>query len=463
MVIAKLDKRTRILEVQLKPLARNQKRLVDNLHLKKDPIMADDAKDPKAAKGAGNKKKRGKPPTKAANNAKKKKKNPPPEKTKVDPSSKKATSSSAPVAAATSANNNANANGATSKAKKLKAAPAAPAATFTATTTSAATSASAATISKPAALVDQVLFRLTEGVPRMELKAMIHEADECEKELLQEIQMLEAALAQEQAVGDSSATLKRPPPSAAAADTKPPGTKSKNHKPTTTNQPQQIGADSEAKVNALLENPLTPLDRCFTMSALLGRLRDHLAIPSIRRPPAALLAATTASNKKRKSITNTPAAAAAAAAAAATGNNDDTNNPYYTQLIALTSNPQYTRVHADPPTHLLAVWRKIASHRTSMVFRKPVKPEEAPGYASRILFPMDLSLVRKMIVSRILTSFSEVHQRIRLITHNCVKYNGRYVHSLCVCVCVCVCVCLLYCLRCCIFEFWIGCAMHVME
>ena len=57
-----------------------------------------------------------------------------------------------------------------------------------------------------------------------------------------------------------------------------------------------------------------------------------------------------------------------------------------------------------------------------------VKPEEAPGYAERIIFPMDLSLVRKMIVSRIITSYAEMHQKIRLISHNCVKYNGRYVH-----------------------------------
>jgi len=49
----------------------------------------------------------------------------------------------------------------------------------------------------------------------------------------------------------------------------------------------------------------------------------------------------------------------------------------------------------------------------------------APGYKERILFPMDLSLVRKMIVARMIKSFASLHQRVGLICHNCVKFNGR--------------------------------------
>ena len=59
--------------------------------------------------------------------------------------------------------------------------------------------------------------------------------------------------------------------------------------------------DLEKEVNTLLENPFTPLDRCFTLSALLGRLRDDLALPSIRKPsPAVLAAAAGNANKKKK-------------------------------------------------------------------------------------------------------------------------------------------------------------------
>ena len=52
-------------------------------------------------------------------------------------------------------------------------------------------------------------------------------------------------------------------------------------------------------------------------------------------------------------------------------------------------------------------------------------PLAAPGYKERILFPMDLSLVRKMIVARMIGSYAALHQRIGLICHNCVKFNGR--------------------------------------
>jgi Bromodomain len=55
-----------------------------------------------------------------------------------------------------------------------------------------------------------------------------------------------------------------------------------------------------------------------------------------------------------------------------------------------------------------------------------VKPEEAPGYTDRIKFPMDLSLIRKMIVTRrYVTSYADLHQYIALISHNCCKYNGK--------------------------------------
>ena len=259
-------------------------------------------------------------------------------------------------------------------------------------------------------LLDQVLYRLTEGIPQTELKAVVREADECEKALLKEIQMLEDALKEE-----------RENPSALE--------EAKNIAPVPAATTSAGASDSTVAVNIILESPLTPLDRAFTLSSLLGRLRDELALPSIRKPlPAAVAVA--AASKKKKANAN-PA-------------------PTYPQLVALADHSNYTREHTVAPAtnisaaggqvivptaeqhaaQLLHVWRKIASHRTAMVFRRPVKPEEAPGYTDRILFPMDLSLVRKMIVSRILTTYSEVHQMMRLISHNCVKYNGRYVQPL---------------------------------
>jgi Bromodomain len=38
---------------------------------------------------------------------------------------------------------------------------------------------------------------------------------------------------------------------------------------------------------------------------------------------------------------------------------------------------------------------------------------------------MDLSLIRKMIVARKIKSYADLHMHVGLISHNCVKYNGR--------------------------------------
>ena len=64
------------------------------------------------------------------------------------------------------------------------------------------------------------------------------------------------------------------------------------------------------------------------------------------------------------------------------------------------------------------------SHKTALVFRRPVTDRDAPGYSERILFPMDLSLVRKLITSQQIQSFEDLHTKMALICHNCMKFNG---------------------------------------
>jgi hypothetical protein len=93
-------------------------------------------------------------------------------------------------------------------------------------------------------------------------------------------------------------------------------------------------------------------------------------------------------------------------------------------LAGLEQNPEY-RNEQDSPAALSALWKNISTHRTSVVFRRPVTPKEAPGYSDRIISPMDLNLIRKMIVTRRIKSYAEFHKRIALICHNCIKYNGR--------------------------------------
>jgi hypothetical protein len=227
------------------------------------------------------------------------------------------------------------------------------------------------------ALLNPSLYRLTEGIPRRELKVMISEAKACEEALEREIQQLEEAL--------------------------------KNEGP----------KDKKSALDIMLESEITPPDRYFAVSALFGRLRDDLSTPL---PPNSTLPALRAQHgllqpaqKKKKTASSNDSVA-----------QQEVTNDLEKQkrLLGLEQNPDYRKEH-DSPAGLLALWKKISTHRTSVVFRRPVNPKEAPGYADRIIFPMDLSLIRKMIVARMIKSYADFHKSIALICHNCVKYNGR--------------------------------------
>mmetsp|Transcript_7072 Transcript_7072/g.12811 ORF Transcript_7072/g.12811 Transcript_7072/m.12811 type:complete len:257 (+) Transcript_7072:700-1470(+) len=195
-------------------------------------------------------------------------------------------------------------------------------------------------------------------------------------------------------------------------------------------------------VDAMLHTEFAPPDRYFTVSALLGRLRDPMKLPY---PPNSRMGATAAAAAAAASSSSSSASSSSAsfptASSSRTTTNGGKNNSLQqptevetkkmrlalekqTAVLALDESELYRREHGDTK-ELLALYKKISSHRTAVVFRKPVNPAEAPGYKERILFPMDLSLIRKMIVARMITSFSSLHQRIGLICHNCVKFNGR--------------------------------------
>ena len=97
---------------------------------------------------------------------------------------------------------------------------------------------------------------------------------------------------------------------------------------------------------------------------------------------------------------------------------------HFKKLESLPNHAEYKRNH-ETPDKLLAVWKKLSTHRSSMVFRRPVNPKEAPGYTDRIRFPMDLSLIRKLIMSKHIQNYEGILKQVQLIAHNCVKYNGR--------------------------------------
>ena len=209
-------------------------------------------------------------------------------------------------------------------------------------------------------IVQETFDRLTQGIPKHELRLYISEANDCEEALKKEIALMEKALEQGEKPGVNPA------------------------------------------LDEMIGSPFTALDRYWTASALVGRLRGTMAPPS-------LFYDVNKANSKAAAKTSVPSGAK--------------SSPEAQKLLDMMKHSAYTR--NEPSANILACWKKIFSNRAAIVFKKPVKDEEAPGYSERIRFPMDLSLVRKMIVTRHITCYQQLHSYIGLIAHNCVKYNGR--------------------------------------
>ncbi len=234
-------------------------------------------------------------------------------------------------------------------------------------------------------VLERVLYRLTGGLPKCELHLIVQESNQCEVALLEEIRILEEALAVISKDDDDTEMKVDGIPTADGS----------NDDPTTTS------------LHILLESQnLSPLDRFYTASALMGRLRDDMAVPSI----------SSTKDRNHSATTTTTMTSPALESEVETALEEfmDPNSPF---------NGIYTKTIVDQET-LLSLWKKISTNRAAFVFKRPVKSEEAPGYTDRIAFPMDLSLIRKRIITNNIQTYIDFHHALALISHNCVKYNG---------------------------------------
>lgn len=118
-------------------------------------------------------------------------------------------------------------------------------------------------------------------------------------------------------------------------------------------------------VDAMLETEFAPPDRYFTVSALLGRLRDPMKLPY--PPNSRLLAAKTTVAKGKKSNSESEKKKKRLAL------------EKQQALLLLDKNEIY---HSEQPDTavLLACYKKISSHKTAVVFRKPVNPLEGETF-----------------------------------------------------------------------------------
>jgi hypothetical protein len=278
------------------------------------------------------------------------------------------------------------------------------------------------------------LSRLTECLPKAELDIIIREARACENALEKEIELLEAEIGiseqQQQNTndddgGNSNGNKKNDKKRKANEEliNSPEGLQEPSIAIPLLPTPYQPGGGTQNyldDVDGILGTEFSPPDRYFTVSALLGRLRVPLKLPTTTSAAAAARAAAAAANNTTTTTKSKKEEMEAEKKAKQTKLSFERQQA----LLSLETNQVY---HMDQPdtVALLALWKRISSHRTATVFRKPVNPAEAPGYTDRIHFPIDLSLIRKMIVARMIKSFASLHRCVGLICHNCVKFNGR--------------------------------------
>jgi hypothetical protein len=263
-------------------------------------------------------------------------------------------------------------------------------------------------------LLKESLEDMLDGIPRKEMKMIVSEAKECEDALEKELEQLKIALEREiQAAEEADGEEKK-------------------KKATPVKDAVTLAVD------IMLDSEVTPPDHYWTVSSLLGRLRHDLTTPLppnseiqvLREKAGIQTVAPPPAQKKRKSSVGAATAATAATDVTASGRSTPVNSAgsmnvsQFERLKQVREHPDYTVKH-ETTDRLMAVWKKISTHRSSLVFRRPVSDKDAPGYSDRIHFKMDLSLIRKLIVNGTIKSYSDLAQRIHLIAHNCVKYNGR--------------------------------------
>jgi hypothetical protein len=200
------------------------------------------------------------------------------------------------------------------------------------------------------------ISRLVAGLPMHELHVIVKEAMACEDALEREIETLEREL------NIKSSDSKKSSKEEDASPLSPLKEPVMNPIPLLPIVYQPNGGDVNylASVDDILDTEFTPPDRYFTISALLGRLREPLKLP---HPPNSRLHAHPLSIKTKK--------------------NDPVSEERKKQLAlekqqALLALDKDVAYHADHPdtTALLALYKKISGHRTSAVFRKPVNPLE---------------------------------------------------------------------------------------
>ncbi|KAJ8671012.1 hypothetical protein QAD02_002271 [Eretmocerus hayati] len=74
---------------------------------------------------------------------------------------------------------------------------------------------------------------------------------------------------------------------------------------------------------------------------------------------------------------------------------------------------------------ILLVHNRLATHKYSSIFLKPITEDQAPGYHSIIFRPMDLSTIKKNIENGTIRSTPRFQRDVMLMFQNAIIYNGH--------------------------------------
>lgn len=72
---------------------------------------------------------------------------------------------------------------------------------------------------------------------------------------------------------------------------------------------------------------------------------------------------------------------------------------------------------------IMLAYGRLAAHKYSSLFLKPITEEQAPGYSSLVYRPMDLQTIRKNIESGVIKTTQEFQRDVMLMLHNAIMYN----------------------------------------
>ena len=80
---------------------------------------------------------------------------------------------------------------------------------------------------------------------------------------------------------------------------------------------------------------------------------------------------------------------------------------------------------------VMQIHAQISSHKSALLFHKPITDESQPGYSSAVRRPMDLTTIKTLVSSGRIRSTNDFEHAVMLMFSNALMYNreGSFVYE----------------------------------